>query len=122
MTEIPMPEDAMKAPRGERPLGVMILAVLNWLEALIIIAFGAIVFSWGFIWPIVGLIIILIGLFFFYIGLGLWNLRGWAWTWAMLLNILGAIITLIGQMWLGLGVSIIIIVYLNAPDIRRVFR
>lgn len=117
-----MPEDAMTAPRGDRPLGVMILAVLNWLEALIIIAFGAIVFSWAWFGAILGLIVILFGLFFFYIGLGLWNLRGWAWTWAMLLNIFGAIITLIGQMWLGLGVSIIIIVYLNAPDIRRLFR
>jgi hypothetical protein len=122
MTEIPMPGDAMTPPSGERPLGVMILAVLNWLQALLIIGIGVIALALPFIGAIVGGIVILIGLFFFYIGLGLWNLKGWAWTWAMLLNIIGAIINFFLQGWIGLIVNIIIILYLNAPDIRRVFR
>jgi hypothetical protein len=122
MTEIPMPGDAMTPPSGERPLGVMILAVLNWLQALLIIGLGVILFAIPFFGAVLGVIAILIGLFFFYIGLGLWNMRGWAWMWAMLLNIVGAIINLFGAGWIGLVVNIIIILYLNAPDIRRVFR
>lgn len=122
MTEIPMPGDAMTPPSGERPLGVAILAVLNWLQALLIIAGGVIVLALPFFGVILGAIAILIGLFLFYIGLGLWNMRGWAWMWAMLINILGLIINFVGQQWIALVVNIIIIVYLNAPDIRRVFR
>ncbi|MFW9967227.1 MAG: hypothetical protein ACFFEA_08735 [Candidatus Thorarchaeota archaeon] len=122
MAEIPMPGDAMTPPSGERPLGVMILAILNWLVALLVIGLGVILFALPFLGTVLGAIVILIGLFYFYVGLGLWNLRGWAWTWAILLNILGAIINLFGQGWIALALNIIIIVYLNAPDIRRVFR
>ncbi|KXH72876.1 MAG: hypothetical protein AM326_00690 [Candidatus Thorarchaeota archaeon SMTZ-45] len=122
MAEIPMPGDAMTPPTGERPLGVMILAILNFLQGLLIMVTGFLIFAFPFFGVIVGAVVFLIGFFFFYVGLGLWNLKDWAWTWAMLLNILGAIINLFGQNWLALIVNVVIILYLNAPDIRRVFR
>ena len=83
---------------------------------------GFLIFAFPFFGVVVGAVVFLIGFFFFYVGLGLWNLKDWAWTWAMLLNILGAIINLFGQNWLALIVNVVIILYLNAPDIRRVFR
>lgn len=122
MAEIPMPGDAMTPPTGERPLGVMILAILNFLQGLLIMVTGFLIFAFPFFGVVVGAVVFLIGFFFFYVGLGLWNLKDWAWTWAMLLNILGAIINLFGQNWLALIVNVVIILYLNAPDIRRVFR
>jgi hypothetical protein len=122
MAEIPMPGDAMTPPTGERPLGVMILAILNFLQGLLIMVTGFLIFAFPFFGVIGGAVVFLIGFFFFYIGLGLWNLKDWAWTWAMLLNILGAIINLFGQNWLALIVNVVIILYLNAPDIRRIFR
>ncbi|MFW9912935.1 MAG: hypothetical protein ACFFEU_10720 [Candidatus Thorarchaeota archaeon] len=122
MTEIPMPGDAMTQPTGERPLGVAILAVLNWLQALLLLVGGVIVLALPFFGVVLGAVAILVGLFLFYIGLGLWNMRGWAWMWAMLVNILGLIINFAGSQWIALAINIIIIVYLNAPDIRRVFR
>ncbi|MFX0055867.1 MAG: hypothetical protein ACFFAX_05260 [Promethearchaeota archaeon] len=122
MAEIPMPGDAMTQPTGERPLGVMILAVLNWLQALLLIVGGVIIFALPFIGAIIGAVAVLIGLFLFYVGLGLWNLRSWAWMWAMLVNIIAALINLFGQQWFALVINIVIIVYLNAPNIRELFR
>ena len=122
MTEIPMPGDAMTQPAGERPLGVAILAILNWLQALLLLVGGVIVLALPFFGVILGAVAILVGLFLFYIGLGLWNMRGWAWMWAMLVNILGLIINFAGSQWIALAINVIIIVYLNAPNIRRVFR
>jgi hypothetical protein len=49
-------------------------------------------------------------------------MKGWAWMWAMILNILGAIINLFGANWFGLIINVIVIVYLNTPDIKAVFR
>ena len=122
MAEIPMPGDAMTQPTGERPLGVMILAVLNWLQALLLIVGGVIIFALPFFGAVIGAVAVLIGLFLFYVGLGLWNLKSWAWMWAMLVNIIAALINLFGAQWIALVINIVIIVYLNAPDIRRLFR
>jgi hypothetical protein len=122
MTEIPMPGDALSPPSGERPLGVMILAILQILGALGIILTGVALFIIPFLGVVLGGIAILIGLFFLWIGLGLWNMKGWAWMWAMIMNIIGAIINLYGQNWFGLIINIVIIVYLNTPDIKAVFR
>jgi hypothetical protein len=122
MAEIPMPGDAFSPPSGERPLGVMILAVLNFLQGVFIMLAGLVLFIIPFFGLILGGIVFLIGFFAFYIGLGLWNMKSWAWMWAMLINILGAIINLFTAGWVGLVINIVIIVYLNAPDIRQVFR
>ena len=122
MTEIPMPGDALSPPSGERPLGVMILAILQILGSLGIILTGVALFVFPFFGVVLGAIAVLIGIFFLWIGLGLWNMKGWAWTWAIIMNIIGALINLYGQGWLGLIINIVIILYLNAPDIRAVFR
>jgi hypothetical protein len=122
MAEIPMPGDAMTSPSHERPLGVMILAGLNWIQAILLLVLAAILFAIPFIGLILGGVVFIVGFFLFYVGLGLWNMQSWAWMWAMLVNILGAAINLANTAWFGLVVNIIIILYLNAPDIRRVFR
>lgn len=122
MTEIPMPGDALTPPSGERPLGVMIIAILQILGALALIAGGALFFAIPFIGAVVGAIMVLLGIFFLWVGLGLWNMKSWAWMWAMIVNIIGAILNLYSTTWIGLIINIIIIVYLNAPGIRAVFR
>ncbi|MHA2143351.1 MAG: hypothetical protein ACXADC_13630 [Candidatus Thorarchaeota archaeon] len=122
MTEIPMPGDALSPPQGERPLGVMILAILQILGALGIILTGVALFIIPFFGFLFGGIAILIGLFFLWIGLGLWNMKGWAWMWAMIMNIIGAIINLLGAGWIGLIINIVVLVYLNTPEIKAVFR
>ncbi|MFW9805042.1 MAG: hypothetical protein ACFFFC_20510 [Candidatus Thorarchaeota archaeon] len=122
MTEIPMPGDALTPPSGERPLGVMIIAILQILGALALIGGGTLFFVIPFWGALVGAIMVLLGIFFLWVGLGLWNMKSWAWMWAMIVNIIGAILNLYSTTWIGLIINIIIIVYLNAPGIRAVFR
>ncbi len=127
MTEIPLPGDATKRPDRERPLGVSILALLQFLQAITLLLVGVVVLIGGsIILPIIGTaigaFIVLIGLFSFYVGLGLWNLQSWAWIWAMIMNILGILIGLItGSIW-GVLISLIIVIYLNTPDTKTLFR
>lgn len=127
MTEIPLPGDATKRPDRERPLGVSILALLQFLQAITVLLVGvAFLIGGSIILPIIGTaigaFIVLIGLFSFYVGLGLWNLQSWAWKWAMIMNILGILIGLItGSVW-GVLISLIIVIYLNIPDTKTLFR
>jgi hypothetical protein len=127
MAEIPLPGNATRPPDRERPLGVTILALLQFLQALTVLGVGVLILIGGsIILPILGTIaggvVILIGLFSFYIGLGLWNLQSWAWTWAMIVNILGLIIGIFNLDVWSILISIIVVIYLNEPNTKSVFR
>jgi len=104
------------------PIGVLILAVLQTLQALGILLIGA---SFLLI-PILGLLIAIpfaiVGLFGLFIAYGLFSLQGYAWIWAVILNIIGFALSLFGLNWIGAILSAIIVVYLNLPYIKERFR
>jgi hypothetical protein len=116
---------------SSKPMGIVILAVLQLLSALAYLAFGflllmailpmgifAIIFA---IAPLIFLIVGIIGLILFY---GLWNTKSWAWLWTLIINILGilgGIMDPIGNI-VTLAISIIIVIYLFMPTTRAAFK
>jgi hypothetical protein len=104
------------------PIGILILAVLQALQALYVLITGA---AYLLI-PILGLFIAIpfaiIGLFGLFIAYGLFTMQGYAWTWAVILNIIGAALSRTGLNWFGVILSAAIVVYLNLPDIKDRFR
>ncbi len=120
-----------------KPTGVLLLAVLQLIAALLYIAAGGILvmaalalgpFAILFAFPALIIFIVgIIGLILFY---GLFALKGWAWFWALIVNILGILggvlrfDTLLTD-YMGLGgfaVSVIIVIYLLIPATKAHFR
>ncbi len=109
---------------AERPLGVAILAILQMLGGLLMILAGSAIIA---LFPniftlIIGGAILILGLIGFIVGWGLWGLKSWAWMWAMIVNILSIILNIIQQNWFGLVIPVIIVLYLNQPNIKSRFR
>ena len=120
-----------------KPTGVLLLAVLQLIAALLYITAGGILvmaalalgpFAILFAFPALIIFIVgIIGLILFY---GLFALKGWAWFWALIVNILGILggvlrfDTLLTD-YMGLGgfaVSVIIVIYLLMPATKAHFR
>jgi hypothetical protein len=122
VTEVPLPDESFGAPRdGDRPLGVTLIALLQFLQALVSVLVGLASFLVPFFGLIIGIPFLVIGLISFYIGKGLWEMENWAWLWAIILNIIGGIIAIAGANWLSLALSVIIVIYLNTEDIKSRF-
>ena len=100
------PPGYYQAPRPSRPIGVSILAILVVLGGVLFLLSGIaiLLFSaafalgglgiFGLAGSILGGIVLIFGIIWIAVGLGLWNLRGWAWWLAvivMVLTILGGI-------------------------------
>ncbi len=118
MAEIPMAgEGAQPSRSGERPLGVTLIAILQFLQSIVLLAAGALSLP-----AAIGIGLAVIGLIGFYVGLALLNLRSWAWTWAVLLNILGLIISIADRSWVSVLLSFVIVIYLFQPGIRARFK
>ncbi len=111
---MPMPMQPM------RPSGVSILAILYFIQGIAWIAGGFLLgalFVFGSGWVLVcGGIGVVIGIFYFIIGWGLWTLQGWARTVALIFAILGLLNFPIGTL-----ISIIILWYLFQPEIKAAF-
>ncbi len=129
MAEIPTPTTGYSAPSGERPLGVTILAVLEFIAAILgfiggigLVALGAVIPFLGAFAAIFGIVVILLALIDFIIGYGLWTLKSWAWMLALVFNIINAILNLIFFDIISLIINIIIILYLQQGDIKSRFR
>jgi len=108
-----------------RPSGVTILAVLYWLSAIVAILGGlAYVAGVSYFVPlafltllwIVGAVLIAIGVLDILIGWGLWSLRKWARTVAIVLAVVGLISFPIGTV-----ISIITLWYLFKPEVKACF-
>jgi predicted membrane protein len=72
---------------------------------------------------IIGLVLLLIGLFSFVVAYGFWNGLGWAWTIGIILNILGVLSNLAslpGGIF-GLLLNGLILYYLTRPHVKRYF-
>ena len=128
MAEIPIADSGPGyGASTERPLGVTILAVLQILGGLMMLVLGALATLAGLLFilfAIVGVVMVILGILGLIVGFGLWGLKSWAWTWAMIVNILGIIFGLF-DIWnniISIVISLIIIIYLNQPDIKRRFR
>jgi hypothetical protein len=127
MAEIPTPTSGYSAPSGNRPLGVTILAVLQILGGIMYLFTGSLLFIIPFFGWIFGGVIVVIGLFELIIGWGLWSMKSWAWITALILNIISLILSLaqalIGSIdYIGIIISLIIILYLQQADIKSRFR
>ncbi|MHA1925906.1 MAG: hypothetical protein ACXABV_07325 [Candidatus Thorarchaeota archaeon] len=122
---------------SDKPMGVLILAILQLIGALLYLWAGAVllmvameagIFAILFAFPaLITFIVGLIGLILFY---GLWATKGWAWLWTLIINLLGLLggAMRIGELladFVALGgfvVSLIIVVYLLLPATRAHFR
>jgi hypothetical protein len=104
------------------PLGVLLLAGLQGLQALVLLLPGLFLMIIPIIGWIIGVPMIAIGLFLMFIAWGLFTMQSWAWLWALVMNIIGLIVSLFGANWLGVILSLIIVLYLNQSDIRNRFR
>ena len=126
MAEIPIAGEGVQPSRGgERPLGVTLIAILQFLQSIALLGAGALLLFGGLVLPFlaaIGIGLAVIGLIGFYVGLGLLNLRSWAWTWAVVLNILGLIISLANPGWVSVLLSLVIVIYLFQPDIKNRFK
>jgi len=105
----------------ELPLGIFLLAALQGLQALGLLLVGGL---WLLI-PILGLFIAIpygiAGFFGLFIAFGLFTLQEYAWFWSFVLNIVGTILFLAGSNLIGIIISVIILIYLNIPDVRSRF-
>lgn len=116
--------------RGERPTGVSILAILAFLQGLLLLAGGAALMVLGpGMFPLpgtsalpavflaaIGGFLALIGLLYFLVGWGFWNGAEWAW-------LLGIVLAVIGLLGFPIGtlISIVILYYLTRPRVKRFF-
>lgn len=129
-----------------RPMGITILAVLETIGALVLLALGAMVILLGAavlvaiglgevslgvalseIVVFVGGFILLLGVIELAIAWGLWKGQGWAWTVALIvavLGIIGGVIALVsGSLYniVTLAVQVIIVYYLYRPEVKAYF-
>jgi len=122
---------------AKRPLGITIIAILLFIQAIIEIIFGIFVFVGSTIAsPAAGLLLgwipLAIGIISFIVAWGLWTLKPWAYWVALIVEIINIISNLfnLGQpnhsvfgVISGGLVSIIIVIYLLVDgNVRRAFR
>jgi uncharacterized membrane protein (DUF2068 family) len=129
-----------------RPIGITILAVLETIGALVLLALGTMVILLGAavlvaiglgeaslgialseIVVFVGGFILLLGVIELAIAWGLWKGQGWAWTVALIvavLGIIGGVIALVsGSLYniVTLAIQVIIVYYLYRPEVKAYF-
>ncbi|HZQ92109.1 MAG TPA: hypothetical protein VFA60_09980 [Terriglobales bacterium] len=132
-----------------RPLGITLLAVLNFASAAVQIAAGVLVFTgrvsnaitvgtgldWFLHGPLAGLAVLLLALIQLLIGIGLWRLRNWARRLLVVilgLNCAGLVVALFAAgrlhdsvaliaVALRLAISALLLWYLLSPPVARAF-
>lgn len=116
---------------GGKPIGIIILAVLQLLSALSYLGIGALAMMAGLALPLFGIIAMFLAAIFLIVGIiglilfyGLWTLKHWAWTWTLIINILGVIFGIFDFManWLSIIISVVIIIYLFVPSTKAAFK
>ena len=117
-----------------RPLGVTIIGILWFLTGILWIVAGAAggamlaVIGFGAIGAAVGVVLVIIGLVFLFLGIGCF--KGWPWVWAVgvVLTIISLIINLLSiiaspaSAIIGIIISIIILWYLFKPQVKAWFK
>jgi hypothetical protein len=128
-------------PAGARPMGVTILAVLaaivgvlSLLGALALLGGGALIagagggmFAGAF--GLFGIITLVLAVLYFAFAYGAWTLKPWAWTLGIVSQVVSIVLSILsilgGQsvtsQLIGLVISLVILYYLDTPDVRRAF-
>ena len=123
---------------NNRPVGVTIISILTillgiWSLCGGLIAFGALSISilgslFGLGNPVgFGLFGVLWGIIAIILGWGLWNMRNWAWLGTIIilsLRLISFVVALIGPGspdWIGVLISVLLILYLATPRVRASF-
>jgi hypothetical protein len=107
---------------ADRPLGVTIICILNWIGAIALIAIGALFVLGGLFIPllaVIGAVFLVIGIVSFLVTFALWNLKMWAWWLVVILNVI-SIVSGIGSAVgygdfspiFGIILPVIIVIYL----------
>jgi hypothetical protein len=132
----------------QRPTGVTVLAVLaaiggvlGVLGSLAIIGLGSLAggivggaegAALGGAAVVGGLIVLVLSVIELALAYGFWTLKPWAWTWGIVLSAINVIVALLGVVGIvfsssitgaaiSIVIAVVIIYYLNMPDIRKVF-
>ena len=127
----------------QRPLGVTLLAILHVLQAAVVFLIGLVLMILGTlirsmmrvyyprlfagILPIIGVLLIILGLLYIGFAYGLWTGKGWAWTLSLIFAVLGIIGSLVSLVRGGfvsivtLVLDVVIIYYLTRPHIKVFF-
>ncbi|MDI6917577.1 MAG: hypothetical protein QMC80_07250 [Thermoplasmatales archaeon] len=112
----------------ERPAGITILAVLMFISGIMWMIVGVVSGYYTAMLPggagagltgyatICTIVLVIVGLVYFLIGWGLWTLKGWARTIAIILAILS-----LCNIPVGTIIGIIILWYLFKPEIKAAF-
>ncbi len=119
-----------------KPTGVLILAILQLISALVWIVAGYLLIS-VMTDPLSALLLALPAILFLIVGIiglilfyGLYTMKGWAWLWTLIINLLGilggalgweSLLTNLVQLG-GFILSIIIVIYLLLPATRAQFK
>lgn len=94
------------------PLGIKLYCLLAGLGSIYWIVVSLSLIGAGGSATIAGGILLAIALGYVVVLKGLWTLRPWAWTWAVVLFVLSAIGSLFRVDVLGLAISLLLLVYL----------
>ncbi|MFX1519636.1 MAG: hypothetical protein ACFFCD_06930 [Promethearchaeota archaeon] len=102
---------------ADRPIGVTIICILQWIGAIVLIALGALAaiaglaggYGWAFI---AGAIMLILGIIMFFITFGLWQLKKWAWWITIILNVISIIFSAAGGAFFGVIIPLIVLIYL----------
>ena len=116
-------------PSPSRPIGVAILAILVILAGviLVLLAFAAFLLSGvgflggllpiGLLGGFLGLILLIFGLVWIGVGLGLWHLRSWAWWLAVIVMVL----SIIGGVAAPPGIVVPLVILIHLMLVRHPF-
>ena len=99
------------------PLGVKIICILGAIGGVLGL-FGSLVLLG--MSPVLGIFSLVVSLVQLIVVVGLWNLRSWAWTLAMIAYGLGILLDLVALDVFGLGIGLVILGYLGSK--RYLFR
>jgi len=114
------------------PLGVIILAVLNFLTGILLLLGSTLLtdFSWLLLSEIFASVqygALIVAIVYIILGLGLFSLAGWAWYADIIFALFNLIVIiwniLVGGSipWIALILNLIIVLYLNQRGIRSKF-
>ncbi len=109
----------------QRPIGISIIAVLLAIGGILGILASIAILT---VSPILGIISLVISIAQFVIAVGLWRLQKWAYWGAVVIEVLALLLDLLpltnggSVSWLGIIISVIVLIYLFADNnVRRAF-
>ena len=119
---------------SSKPTGVVILAILQLIQALMVL-YGAVIVLiallpmgiFAIFGAFISLILLIVGIVMLILFYGLWNLKSWAWLWALIGNGLVLVLGLMGNLTditnlLQIALAAIIVIYLLMPATKAHFR